>query len=49
MANKLMYIPNYDIQYYPFCILYLVVEMFGHKMQYNLRKSVKPTIKKTLL
>ena len=29
MANKLMYIPNYDTQNYPFYILQLVIEMFG--------------------
>ena len=27
---KLKYIPNSDTQNYPFCILQLVVEMFGH-------------------
>ena len=30
MADKLMYIPNDDTQYYHFCILKIVVEMFGH-------------------
>ena len=30
MANKLMYIPNDDTQYYSFCRLQLVVETFGH-------------------
>ena len=30
MANELIYIPNDDIQIYPFCRLQLVVKMFGH-------------------
>ena len=30
MANKLMYIPNNDIENYPFCRLKEVVEKFGH-------------------
>ena len=28
MADKLMYIPNDDTEYYPFCRLKLVVETF---------------------
>ena len=30
MANKLMYIPFDDKQYYPLCKLQLLVETFGH-------------------
>ena len=30
MADNLMYIPNDDIQSYPFCRLKLVVETFRH-------------------
>ena len=30
MADKLMYIPIDDTQKYPFCILLLKVEIFGH-------------------
>ena len=30
MADKLMYIPNYDTQNYPFCRFKLVAEAFEH-------------------
>ena len=30
VADKLMFIPNDDIQNYPFCRLQLVVETLGH-------------------
>ena len=30
MVDKLMYIPNDDTQNYPFCILQIVVDRFGH-------------------
>ena len=30
MPDKLMYIPNYDTQNYPFCRLELVTETFEH-------------------
>ena len=30
MADKLLYIPNYDTQNEPFCILQFVVETFGN-------------------
>ena len=30
MANKLMYLPNVDKQYNPFCRLQLFVKTFGH-------------------
>ena len=39
MADKLMYIPSNDTQNYPFCILKLVVKMYGH-LSFN-RNSIK--------
>ena len=30
MADKLMYIPNYNTQNYPLCRLQFVIETFGH-------------------
>ena len=30
MVDKLMYIPNDELQDYPFCIVKLVDETFGH-------------------
>ena len=53
LADKSMYTPSNDTQNYPFCILKLVVEMYGH-LTYNrnsikVLKVVEPTSKKTLL
>ena len=55
MADKFMYIHNEDTQNYFFCILKLVVEIFGHstwwtnQSKFNkVPKVVKPTDKKTL-
>ena len=56
MADKLMYIPNKETQYYPFCRLQLVVETFVHSLNeptnqgwINVPKNLKPTFKKTLI
>ena len=47
MADKLMYIPNYDTHNYPFCRLQLVVETFGHLINQSKFKVLKPTNYKT--
>ena len=39
MADKIEYIPNDDIQNYPFCRLQLVVKMFGQSTNQKLNKS----------
>ena len=51
-----MYIPNYDTQSYPFCILQLVVETFGysteiinHRNLIEVTKVVKSTHKKNVI
>ena len=53
MAYKLMYIPNYDKQNYPFCSLKLVVKICKHSTWWNnqskFTKDPKPTNKKALL
>ena len=53
MSDKLMDIPNDDIQNYYFCRLRLVVEMFAHSTKRTNQskftkapKVVKPTIRK---
>ena len=38
MANKLMYIPNYDAQNYPFCRFKLEVETFEHSTSFQANK-----------
>ena len=54
IADKLMYIPNYDTQYYPLCRLKLVIEsqniQFIELINQNQKvpKVDKPTYKKTL-
>ena len=55
MADKLVYTPNDDTQYYLFCRLQLGVKTFGHSTlwtnQLKFNKSlidVKPTNKKAL-
>ena len=52
MVDKLMYIPNNDIQNYPFCKLQLVVKTFGLNKPTNqnfikVPKVVESTNKKT--
>ena len=56
MADELIYIPNDDIQNYPFGRLQLVVETFGHSNKLTnqskftiIPKVVKPTNKKTTI
>ena len=57
MADKLIYIPNVDTQYYPFCRLKLEVETFVHSTSnkpinsnpIKVPKVVKPSNKKTLM
>ena len=54
MADKLMYILNYDTQNYPFCRLQLVGHLDTLSNEPTNQNSikvpkVKPTIKKTLL
>ena len=49
MADKLMDIPNNDLQNCPLCRLNLVVETFGHLMKQPIKILFKPTNKKTLL
>ena len=53
MADKLMYIPNDNMQNYPFSGLQLVVEKFGHSRSWTNQSNLikvpklgKPTNKK---
>ena len=52
MADKLIFIPNYDTQIYPFCGLQLVVERLHTQLNEQTNqnsivpKVVKPTNKK---
>ena len=39
MADKLMYIPNYDTQNYLLCKLQLVVETFGNSIKWTLKSQ----------
>ena len=56
MADKLMYIPKYDTQNYPYSRLQLVVKTFRYSTLWTNQsklvkspQSCKPTNKKTLL